>query len=395
MSQPPTVYDPESEPKNYSGAWVFALLLSVVFVLGLLMYPPLFEEVEGAAKPANGALFIGRFHPIVVHLPIGALGVLVLFELLCLRKKGEQQYGATALLILMLGAAGSVAGVLVGILLSREGGYEGGNFTLHQGIGIGATTGILISLVLRIMAMGSGHGGMMDCYRILFFSSMGFLGLGAHFGGNMSHGNKYMTQYAPEAMAKPMISFEKWMLSLVEKPKAPPTLTPAPTPPSVAVLPKPTLPAPTPPPSNSALPPSPMPTPPPAPPPLMVADGTKLVFQDVLMPIFEAKCNKCHNEEKSKGDLRMDTHEMLMKGGEAEPGKSVVPGKPDESLALSRILLPIDKDEHMPPEGKDQMTPEETALFRWWIQEGASATLTVKDAKFPPETQTLVEDLLK
>ena len=127
----------------------------------------------------------------------------------------------------------------------------------------------------------------------------------------------------------------------------------------------------------------------------MVADGTKLVFQDVLMPIFEAKCNKCHNEEKSKGDLRMDTHEMLMKGGEAEPGKSVVPGKPDESLALARILLPLDKDEHMPPEGKDQMTPEETALFRWWIQEGASATLTVKDAKFPPETQTLVEDLLK
>ena len=46
MSQPPTVYDPESEPKSYSGAWVFALLLSVVFVLGLLMYPPLFEEVD-------------------------------------------------------------------------------------------------------------------------------------------------------------------------------------------------------------------------------------------------------------------------------------------------------------------------------------------------------------
>jgi uncharacterized membrane protein len=132
-----------------------------------------------------------------------------------------------------------------------------------------------------------------------------------------------------------------------------------------------------------------MPEPPPA------GDGGKLVFKDLLMPIFEAKCNKCHNEEKSKGDLRMDTHEMLMKGGEAEPGKTIIPGKPDESLAISRIMLPLEDDEHMPPEGKDQMTPEETALLRWWIQEGASATQSVKDAKFPAEVKTLVEDLLK
>ena len=125
----------------------------------------------------------------------------------------------------------------------------------------------------------------------------------------------------------------------------------------------------------------------------MVADGTKLVFQDVLMPIFEAKCNKCHNEAKSKGDLRMDTYELAMKGG--ENGDNIVAGDPDKSLTVQRMALPLDDDEHMPPEGKDQMTPEETALFRWWIQEGASATLTVKDAKFPPETQTLVEDLLK
>jgi hypothetical protein len=41
------------------------------------------------------------------------------------------------------------------------------------------------------------------------------------------------------------------------------------------------------------------------------------------------------------------------------------------------------------------MTTEETALLRWWIQEGASATQSVKDAKFPAEVKTLVEDLLK
>jgi uncharacterized membrane protein len=381
MSKAPTEYNPETETKNFAFAWVFVLLLSVVFIFGLLVYPPQFEEVKGAIKPADTALFIGRFHPIVVHLPIGALAVLALFELLCLRKKGEAQFGQTSLIILMLGAAGSVAGVLFGILLSREGGYEGGNFTLHQGIGIAATVGILVALGLRISAMGSGHGGVMDCYRILFFGSLSLLGLGAHFGGNMSHGNKYLTQYAPPALAGPMVSMEKWLLSYVDKPKV--------EPPEPAVV-KPEPPAPT--------PPSPTPTPTvptPAPEPTPAGGDSKLVFRDLLMPIFEAKCNKCHSEEKSKGDLRMDTYEMIMKGGEAEPGKTIVPGKPDQSLAISRILLPLDDDEHMPPEGKDQMTAEETALLRWWIQEGASATLSAKDAKFPAEVKTLVEDLLK
>ena len=110
--------------------------------------------------------------------------------------------------------------------------------------------------------------------------------------------------------------------------------------------------------------------------------------------MLEAKCNKCHNEAKSKGDLRMDTHELLLKGGEEE-GKTVIPGKPDESLAITRIKLPVDDDDHMPPEGKDQMTDEETALLHWWIKEGASATLKVKDAKFPAELTPLVESLLK
>ena len=87
----------------------------------------------------------------------------------------------------------------------------------------------------------------------------------------------------------------------------------------------------------------------------------------------------------------MDTHEMVMKGGET--GGNVVLGKPDESLLITRINLPEDDDEHMPPEGKPQISPEELALLRWWIEQGASNTMTVKDANLPPETKSLVEKL--
>lgn len=391
--------------KSYVGTWIAILFLILTFVLGLLMFPPAFQAPEQDIEPAQGVLFIGRFHPIVVHLPVGALAVLVLIELACLRKSMEEKLGAAALFILFIGAAGSVAGVLVGIMLSREGGYDGGNFTLHQGIGIGATAGILMALVLRTMAMGSGHDGLRDAYRIVVLLSVASLGLGAHFGGNMTHGNKYLTEHAPPAIADKMVAFEKWMLSLVEEPQEPPVESPqqlasTPAPPMTAPPKTPPQPPPAPAPAQGSPTPQAPATEPAKPVAIqpgssvtIAADDSKLVFQHVLLPVLEAKCNNCHNEQKSKGDLRMDTYELLIKGGE-DAGKTVVPGKPDESLALTRVLLPLDDDEHMPPEGKDQMTNEEVSLLRWWIQEGASNTMKVKDAKFPAEAKSLVESLV-
>lgn len=395
MSQPPALNPPAEQSNPYLAAWIVALALIGVFVLGLLMYPPVFTEIEGAPKATDSVLFVGRFHPIIVHLPVGALMLLVLIELICLTRRGAEMLEPAALLILLVGAAGSVAAVLVGIMLSREGGYQGANFTLHQTIGIGGTTGILIALTLRISAMGSGHGGVMDCYRIMFFLSFAFLSLGAHFGGNMSHGSKFLSEYAPPAVQGPMVSAEKWLLSLAGKPEDAAVVEPVvPPPPAPLVVV-----------SNSNTTPV-TPTPEPPTPPVkpidvgggavtIEADDSVLVFQHLILPLLDAKCNKCHGEEKQKGDLRMDTLESLLKGGEGEPGKTIIPGKPDDSLAILRLKLPIDDDEHMPPEGKDQMEAEETALLHWWIQEGASETLKVKDAKIPPQMKPFVESLLK
>jgi uncharacterized membrane protein/mono/diheme cytochrome c family protein len=363
-------------PKSYTTAWAATLILIIAFVIGLLVFPPLYDEPKGDA--AGMVLFIGRFHPIFLHLPVGALAMLCIMELVCMTRSGEDKFGAAALLTLWVGAAGSVLAVLAGIMLSREGGYEGGNFTLHQSLALVGTAGVLLSLVIRIYAMGQGNRELMHAYRAVFFGSFGLMGLGAHFGGNMSHGNKFLTEHAPEPMKGQMIGMEKWMLSFVEKPKAdvvvPPPTTPAP------VNPPPTTPPPTTPAPTTPAPTTPAPT---------AGGGDKLVFQDVIMPIFEAKCNKCHNEAKSKGDLRMDTFEMVMKGGKngGEKKNNIVPGKPDESLTIQTIILPVDDDDHMPPEGKDQLTPAEIAAIRYWVQAGASATQKLSAAQFPPEAK--------
>ena len=368
------------EPKSYTAAWIAALLLIVAFVIGLLIYPPLYDAPKH--EPSSFTLFIGRFHPIILHLPVGALGLLCLFELICSTRRGEDKFGEASLLILVVGAAGAVMAVMAGIMLSREGGYVGGNFTLHQTMGILGTVGVLLALVVRIVAMGRESMELLNAYRALYFISFGIMGLGAHFGGNISHGNKFLTEHAPAFIKEPMIAIEKWMLSFVEKPKAEPEPKPEPeTAPKAEPKAEPKT-------EPSTTPNTPAPTPTAAP-----TSGEKLVFQHVILPVLTAKCNKCHGEEKSKGDLRMDTYVMAMKGG--ENGKNFVAGKLDESLSIARILLPDSDDEHMPPEGKDQLTPEEIALLKWWVQQGASGTQKVSDATFPAELKATVDGILK
>jgi len=363
---------PDSDSKSYGFAWAAALVLIVGYVLGLLIFPPSFEAPKGEASEMM--IFIGRFHPILLHLPVGALGLLVVMELACLTRAGEEKFGAAALLTLVIGSAGAVMAVFAGIMLSREGGYISGNFSLHQTLALIATAGILLALIIRIMAMGQGGGDLLHAYRAVFFLSFGIMATGAHFGGNMSHGNKFLTEHAPEPLKSQMIGFEKWMLSFVEKPKEnAPEAIPAPAPATVPAS------APT---VATTATPVPASTPPPAP---SANGGDKLVFEHVILPIFNAKCNKCHNEDKAKGDLRMDSFEMVMKGGE-NPG-NIVPGKPDDSLSIQRIILPADDDEHMPPDGKEQLTPAEIAAIRYWIQAGASATQKLSEAQFPAEAK--------
>jgi len=105
----------------------------------------------------------------------------------------------------------------------------------------------------------------------------------------------------------------------------------------------------------------------------------KKLYPEIVQPILTAKCAGCHGEDKQKGKLRVDTFAQLMKGG--SEGESVVAGKVNDSSLLQRVYLPLDDDEHMPPEGKDQLTTQETAVIAFWIQSGAKADATIGSLK--------------
>lgn len=116
------------------------------------------------------------------------------------------------------------------------------------------------------------------------------------------------------------------------------------------------------------------------------ADAMKSqLYKDLVVPVLEAKCNSCHGAEKPKGKLSLISIEAILKGG--NEGPSVVAGKVDESPLLQRVFLPLNDDEHMPPEDKKQLTEQETAVLAFWIQSGAKPDGAV--AEFKPDEKAV------
>lgn len=100
-----------------------------------------------------------------------------------------------------------------------------------------------------------------------------------------------------------------------------------------------------------------------------VADAAeKLQFNRDIRPILSDKCFACHGNDKNKRsvDMRLDVRDSAVRE------RALVPGKPDESLALERITS-NDPDIVMPPPHAKlgKLTPEEIAKIRQWIAEGA------------------------
>lgn len=84
--------------------------------------------------------------------------------------------------------------------------------------------------------------------------------------------------------------------------------------------------------------------------------------------ILARNCYSCHGEQKVKGDLRLDSKDGIMKGG--EDGVVVIPNHPDKSELIRRISLPAGDKEAMPTKGK-RLTEKEVTVLKFWIEKGA------------------------
>ncbi|MGV3661310.1 MAG: c-type cytochrome domain-containing protein [Prosthecobacter sp.] len=118
-----------------------------------------------------------------------------------------------------------------------------------------------------------------------------------------------------------------------------------------------------------------------------------VIYKDVVASIMQAKCVACHGEEKKKGKLQLHSYAAIIKGG-GDGATTVIPSNIKDSLLLVRANLPVDDDEHMPPSDEPQLTKEEVAVLKWWIETGASETATVASVKAPADVEGALAVLL-
>lgn len=118
-----------------------------------------------------------------------------------------------------------------------------------------------------------------------------------------------------------------------------------------------------------------------------------IVFDHLIQPVFEKKCISCHNPEKLKGNLILADARSILKGGKT--GKLFVAGKPELSLLLQRIHLPLEEKKHMPPKGKIQLSEDEIALLYYWIKANADFTKKVIELPVHDSLRILASALLK
>lgn len=116
------------------------------------------------------------------------------------------------------------------------------------------------------------------------------------------------------------------------------------------------------------------------------------VYDDLVQPVLQQKCYSCHNAEKSKGNLQMQTRELLAKGG--KNGILWDTTKADLGLLLNRVHLPLDDKKHMPPRGKVQLTDEEIVLLAAWIKAGSSFDQMVSSLSPQNPVYTYAENIL-
>ncbi|MDO6807800.1 c-type cytochrome domain-containing protein [Zobellia galactanivorans] len=121
-----------------------------------------------------------------------------------------------------------------------------------------------------------------------------------------------------------------------------------------------------------------------------VVDENTPIYTAYIAPVLKAKCTSCHNPQKHKGDLDLTTIEAITKGG--ENGEVWLAHNAEESLLLKRAALPLEDEEHMPPEGKPQLTKEEITLIGTWIEHGADDKVTYAQLQESDTLKQLVTD---
>jgi uncharacterized membrane protein/mono/diheme cytochrome c family protein len=155
---------------------------------------PLFFPLDG--KPhADWLQFLGRFHPLLVHIPIGLIVLLPLLEFAGTRR--ESLRGAAGF-VLQIALATCILAIIFGLLLAYGSGEIGTTVTRHMRGGIVLAIELLLCLAVR----RSWLAAQPRLYFTLLAAVLTTLAWTAHHGGSLTHGSDYLTRYMPPTLKR-------------------------------------------------------------------------------------------------------------------------------------------------------------------------------------------------
>lgn len=229
---------------------IIPALFSLVLV-GLLLIP-----LDGTVNNTF-IFFVGRFHPIILHLPIGGLTALFVMEIIN-SYRPQLNLDSACSILLWFSVVTVVPSAVLGFILASSGNYDDELLNLHKWLGW--LTALVCVWLLYFNSKSK------KIYRVFLYTNVIFLLFAGHFGGQLTHGKDYLTKYMPISMKKVLnIDDERNYLFVDRKIDS------------------------------------------------FSTGATYYINQ--IKPIIENYCYKCHGQEKQKGDMRFDNIERDMVNG--------------------------------------------------------------------------------
>jgi len=313
---------------------LIGILTAATLAVGTFPFLAVPEDSEGIL------VFLGRFHPVLLHFPIVLILLTLIFEALNTYRQWsapDRNYKIPDVSpfvgpLLLASALTTLVTVIGGYLLFRSGEYQGLLVNQHLWGGVVLTISLNLAAALYLWDDLIKHRNARILYRGALLTAAVLVMVTSHLGGTLTHGQDFLTEHMPSLKAMKPSTAE------LKEPK------------------------------------------------------DLLVFEDLVMPIFEDKCQSCHNQYKTKGGFLMTSLSNISKGGDSEK-PMLVAFQPAESELYHRITLPDDDDDKMPPPEKSPLSEQEIQLIAWWISQGAEEEMLL-GANPPDSISRLLESYL-
>lgn len=267
-------------------------------------------------------IFLGRFHPLVIHLPIGFIVMGTLMYVWSRLKKLDNAHRFISFSF-MLGFLSAVVSVAVGWLLAADGLHDGASLDWHRWLGVAVM--IVSGIVWALFQFGRNIKEPIPAISLIVVIVL--IAFTGHFGGQITHGETYLTDYGPKSLKK-ILGHENSLL-----------FTP-----------------------NSK--------------------DSIVVFEHLIKPILVEKCFSCHNGKHRNGGL--DLMNLEHYADTVDISEWIVPGEANESSLFKRVSIDPKNRKFMPPNGI-ALSYHEIQLLEWWIEQGANFKDTLANYDVPKD----------